>query len=171
MNSEPLNLTAQPWQSVSGKIIFELLIVKNLCWPLAFRFHRVVINFAKWRNFELNNRTAFLLIPVAGILALMFFIGGPDYYSPRSYQHFWDLGHIIFFATLSYLILSLWKNLAEKSFLSQIAWIFAVTLLLGVIIEQSHPKIWNLCCPTTAAQTYLFGLYSSFRINRPSFFI
>ena len=94
----------------------------------------MVINFAKWRNLGLN-RTAILLIPVVGILALMFFIGGPDYYSPRSYKHFWDLGHIIFFALLTYLILSLWKNLANKSLLGQGAWIFAITLLLGIIVE------------------------------------
>jgi glycopeptide antibiotics resistance protein len=94
----------------------------------------MVINLVKWRNLELN-RTTILLIPVAGILAPMFFIGGPDYYSPRSYQNFWDLGHIIFFAIFTYLILSLWKNLANKSFLGQSAWIFAITLLLGVIVE------------------------------------
>ena len=84
------------------------------------------------------NRITILLIPVAGILATMFFIGGPDYYSPRSYQHFWDLGHIIFFAILTYIVLSVWKKLAEKSFLRLSAWIFAMTLLLGVIVEMGQ---------------------------------
>ena len=36
-----------------------------------------------------------LLTSIAAICFVLFFVGGPDYYSPRSYKYFWDLGHIL----------------------------------------------------------------------------
>ncbi len=48
-----------------------------------------------------------LMAVIAVICFVLFFVGGPDYYSQRSYKYFWDLGHILFFFILSYLILVL----------------------------------------------------------------
>ena len=74
-------------------------------------------------------------------MALLFFFGGPDYYSTRSFKHFWDLGHIIFFAIFTYLILSLWQKLPKLTFRCQCAWIFGMTLILGVIVEIGQSGI------------------------------
>jgi len=56
---------------------------------------------------ETFNRKLIFLIPVSAVLFGLFFISGPGYHSSRSYQHFWDLGHIFFFAILTFIILSL----------------------------------------------------------------
>jgi VanZ family protein len=87
------------------------------------------------------NRTVFVLIPIAAILTLLFFFGGPDYYSTRSFKHFWDLGHIVFFAIFTYIILSLWQKLSNQTFWHQCAWIFGITLCLGVIVEIGQSGI------------------------------
>ncbi len=63
-----------------------------------------------------------------------FFFGGPDYSSARSFHDFWDLGHILYFALLSYWVylLSLRKNISlQRAF----ALGFALLLLLGIAIE------------------------------------
>ena len=76
---------------------------------------------------ESLNRKLIILIPVSAVLFVLFFISGPDYHSSRSLQNSWDLGHFLFLAILTYLILSLWKKLAKKSILGQCAWIFVIT--------------------------------------------
>jgi len=78
---------------------------------------------------------------MVAILALLFFFGGPNYYSTRSFKHFWDLGHIIFFAIFTYIILSLWQQLSKLTFRRQCAWIFAITLLIGVTVEIGQSGI------------------------------
>jgi len=85
---------------------------------------------------ETFNRKLILLIPVSAVLIVLFFIGGPGYHSSRSYQNFWDLGHIFFFAILTFLLLSLWQTLAQKSFPWQCIRIFLITLILGTAIEM-----------------------------------
>lgn len=66
----------------------------------------------------------------------LFFWGGPGYYSSRSFQDAWDLGHILFFSSLSLL---LHKHIGKKgnvrsplfSFLA----IFVLVLLIGFLVE------------------------------------
>ena len=41
------------------------------------------------------SRKSILLTVIAPICFVLFFVGGPGYYSPRSYKYFWDLGHIL----------------------------------------------------------------------------
>ena len=41
------------------------------------------------------SKKSILLAVIAAICFVLFFVGGPDYYSPRSYKYFWDLGHIL----------------------------------------------------------------------------
>jgi VanZ family protein len=63
-----------------------------------------------------------------------FFIGGPDYYSARSFKAIWDFGHIvffIFFAIGSFHVLRRYINGLGTS----IALTFLLALLLGVAIE------------------------------------
>ena len=84
---------------------------------------------------ESLNRKLILLISVAAVLFVLFFISGPGYHSSRAYQHFWDLGHIFFFAILTFILLSLWQTTAIKSFPGQCIQIVLITLILGAAIE------------------------------------
>ena len=57
----------------------------------------------------MNRRTIWL---PAGILAVLLFVGGPGYHSPRSQDAAWDLGHIVAFSLWSYLLIT-WKPVEE----------------------------------------------------------
>ena len=72
-------------------------------------------------------------VPLA-IGSVLLFLGGPDYYSSRSFTHAWDIGHIVYFALLTGL-LSRWRFVANMSLAGQWIFILAITLLLGVSIE------------------------------------
>ena len=72
-----------------------------------------------------------MLLAVGSVLL---FVGGPDYYSSRSFKHFWDLGHIVYFVLLVRL-LSRWRFVAQMSLTGQWTIILVITLLLGVSIE------------------------------------
>ena len=76
-----------------------------------------------------------LLAVIAVICFVLFFVGGPDYYSQRSYKYFWDLGHIIFFFSLSSLILLNWPKHSETTFLRQSIIIIFITICLGGLVE------------------------------------
>ncbi len=76
-----------------------------------------------------------LLAVIAVICFVLFFVGGPDYYSQRSYKYFWDLGHILFFFILSYLILLNWPKSSETTFLRQSIVIIFIVICLGGLIE------------------------------------
>ena len=65
----------------------------------------------------------------------MLFAGGPDYYSSRSFKNLWDLGHILFFSILSYLILLSWSQNDRMSFPLQAFSILIIALVLGSLIE------------------------------------
>jgi VanZ family protein len=60
----------------------------------------------------------------AGILAVLLFVGGPGYHSPRSLDAVWDLGHIIAFSLWSYLLIT-WKPVEEAPLARQ-WWIVAL---------------------------------------------
>jgi len=62
--------------------------------------------------------------------------GGPGYYSLRSLQYGWNLGHILLFALLTYVLVNSWGRIARKPFVRQCFWVFAVTLCLGIAIES-----------------------------------
>jgi len=64
-----------------------------------------------------------------------FFVGGPDYYAPRSYKCFWDLGHILFFSIFSYLILVNWPKRFETTFLRQGIFVIFIVICLGGLVE------------------------------------
>jgi len=67
--------------------------------------------------------------------SVLLFAGGPDYYSPRSFKNIWDLGHILFFSVLSYLILLSWSKNERMSLLLQAFSILFIALFLGTLIE------------------------------------
>jgi VanZ family protein len=72
-----------------------------------------------------------LLLAIGSVLL---FLGGPDYYSSRSFKHLWDIGHIIYFALFACL-LSRWRFVTQMSLSGQWAIILLITLLVGVSIE------------------------------------
>ncbi|MGB5541140.1 MAG: VanZ family protein [Gammaproteobacteria bacterium] len=65
---------------------------------------------------------------------VLLFLGGPDYYSSRSFRHFWDLGHVVYFALLATLLFR-WRFVARMSLAGQWTVILVITLLLGISIE------------------------------------
>ena len=66
--------------------------------------------------------------------SVLLFLGGPDYYSSRTFRHVWDLGHIVYFALLALLLLR-WRFVSGMSLAGQWTTILVITLLLGVSIE------------------------------------
>jgi VanZ family protein len=80
------------------------------------------------------------LILVLGLLVIapFFFLAGPGYDSTRSFQCFWDLGHIVFFALGAIFLLSFSKRLSGKTFWQQFFWVILITIVLGVSIEMTQ---------------------------------
>ena len=89
------------------------------------------------QNNSLPNKTVILAV-VALICFVLFFVGGPGYYSPRSYKYCWDLGHILFFSILSYLILLNWPKCYETTFLRQGIFIIFIAICLGGLVELAQ---------------------------------
>ncbi len=82
-----------------------------------------------------NSKSRLIVLSVTLILmSALFFLGGPDYHSPRSFKAIWNLGHIIYFAVLPLLLFPL-ANFNQLKPLVQIALIVGVTLILGALIE------------------------------------
>jgi VanZ family protein len=108
------------------------------------------------------NRKVIVLIPLALLLALLFFFGGPNYYSTRSFKYFWDQGHIIFFAIFAYIIISFWPKLSEQPFWRQCALILGMTLSLGLAVEigqsgiDRSPSFFDLIRDLIGASLALF---------------
>ncbi len=68
------------------------------------------------------------------LLVMLFFVGGPDYYSPRSFKAFWNLGHILFFAIFPLLVFpSLHRRGLKYS--TQVIIILLLTLVIGAGVE------------------------------------
>lgn len=82
--------------------------------------------------------TKYVRLWIYGVLlaigSALLFVGGPDYYSSRSFKHFWNIGHIVYFALLAGL-LSRWSLVFRMSLAWQWTIILVITLLLGVSIE------------------------------------
>ena len=112
-----------------------------------------------------------VLILIFGICLALLFVGGPDYYSPRSYQCAWDLGHIFFFSIFTYLLVNLWKRISKEVFLKQAIWVLSITLLLGTMIELGQaglddrsPDIYDLMKDMTGALVGLVFFVPSRRL-------
>ena len=71
---------------------------------------------------------------ILAIGSVLLFLGGPDYYSSRSFKYLWDIGHIVYFALLTCLLLR-WRFVAQMSLAGQWTIILVITLLVGVSIE------------------------------------
>ena len=65
-----------------------------------------------------------------------FFLGGPGYYSSRSFQTAWDLGHILFFAIMSLWLQALLQNkVAAWPSIRTFCALFLFVLFAGSLVE------------------------------------
>ena len=71
------------------------------------------------------------------LLALfpLFFVGGPDYYSARSYKSLWSFGHLIFFFLLTALLLRKNSGVSQRGFAFQCIVTLCLTVVVGVGVE------------------------------------
>lgn len=86
-------------------------------------------------KFSINHCLWFLALL---IMFVLFFIGGPNYYSSAVFKEFWNIGHILFFALSSYKLITLIKH---KSVVFIVFVSFAYCLVLGGAIELIQSKI------------------------------
>jgi hypothetical protein len=89
------------------------------------------------RNIALamSNMTWFLAVIS---LFILFFIGGPSYYSSPAFKELWNMGHILFFTLTTYKIISLIKH--KTAFIILVSsLIYCFTL--GTLIELVQSKI------------------------------
>ena len=81
-----------------------------------------------------NNLRLWIHVTLLAAGSVLLFLGGPGYDSSRSFKHFWDIGHIVYFALLADL-------LARQRVINQMPvaghWtaILVITLIAGVSIE------------------------------------
>lgn len=101
-----------------------------------------------------------LFILVAGV-SLLFFIGGPGYDSPRSFQCFWNLGHIFYFSLLPVLF----TRHLSGSFPKQCLRVLGMILPAGILIElvqagfQRTPDAGDLARNMIGGMVFLFFLF------------
>ncbi len=84
----------------------------------------------------LNLRTTqWILLFLLILIAVLFFWGGPDYYSPRSFKSIWNLGHVLFYTMLFFYLLQFWSWYTSLTFFRQVGWGLVLTLFTGIGIE------------------------------------
>ena len=92
--------------------------------------------------FELLSVLKKLILPgLFAVLAILLFVGGPDYSSNRIFANSWDLGHIILFYILVILLFRL-LPLTDKSLITKISLTLVIVVIFAVGIEliqlQTH---------------------------------
>ena len=73
---------------------------------------------------------------VAGVCFIMFFVGNPNSYQLRSWEIFWNLGHVAAYSLWTYLLITSFPSLNRQPYGYQWLWAMGLALLLGVIIEM-----------------------------------
>ena len=81
---------------------------------------------------QTHKRTLFTLLLF--LVSPLFFFGGPDYYSPRLLNEFWNLGHLFFFALLAVLLDSYLCS-KRRSMLFRIVTTFSVLAFVAFATE------------------------------------
>ena len=93
----------------------------------------------------MNNKIfRYIIYFVLIICFFLLFFGGPNYYSSRSYKRIWDLGHIFYFAILSYVLLRRWMWISKKKPMYQFLIIISFLLLIGFTVEVIQQKFSRL---------------------------
>ena len=78
----------------------------------------------------------FFFIFLLTFLSVLFFFGGPDYYSPRSFKSIWNLGHILFYTVLISYLLRFWPRYASLGIYKQVGWGLVLTIFSGIAVES-----------------------------------
>ena len=73
---------------------------------------------------------------LAGVCFIMFFVGNPNSHQLRSWEIFWNLGHIAAYSLWTYLLIKYFPPLNRQPYGYQWLWTMGLALLLGVIIEM-----------------------------------
>jgi VanZ family protein len=100
------------------------------------------------------------------VLFVCFFVGGPEYHSPRLFKAIWNLGHILFFALLPILFFNYRKWLSDR-FSIQGLIVLGTCLVLGVLIElfqydfQRTPDAGDVCRDVIGGLVGVFFLLGS----------
>ena len=82
--------------------------------------------------------SSLIWLPLSFSLFLLFFIGGPSYYSSPVFKEFWNIGHIIFFAMTTYILIEFIKH---QHIGIVITLALAYCFVLGMAIELLQAKI------------------------------
>jgi VanZ family protein len=116
-----------------------------------------------WAKMPAGKRATWIIGLMLLVGTVLLFRGGPDYESPRSFRHAWDLGHIIYFALLT-LLLSGWRPVARRTPAIQWTVILCITLIAGTLVElaqsgmQRNPDVYDLLRDVTGSVLILsFG--------------
>ncbi len=109
------------------------------------------------KNHSFSKKNA-LLTATVSICLVLFFVGGPGYSSSRSYSCFWDLGHILFFAILTYLTLVNWPQGSKTTFWRQGLIVLAATVVLGSLIELAQTASFRSADLTDVARDIIGSL-------------
>jgi VanZ family protein len=88
----------------------------------------------KFEPLKLGDRYRYLIALTVALMTVLFFAGGPNYHSPRSFKSLWNLGHIIYFMVLPLLLISFYPN-KRISPIFQTSLIIGATLALGILVE------------------------------------
>ncbi len=85
-----------------------------------------------------------------------FFIGGADYYEPRSVKELWNLGHWVFFAVFVLVLDSYWCA-THRSVLFRVLATFFIVLLVGGGIELIQQRFAGRTCSMSDVVRDLLG--------------
>lgn len=102
----------------------------------------------------------FLYFSILLTLFFLFFIGGPDYLSQRSYKSFWNLGHILFFSLLP-LLFTFSRRISNNDRL-QCLLALAIPVILGIIIELLQYGLQRIPDPGDLFRNLIGGLAGIF---------
>jgi VanZ family protein len=106
------------------------------------------------------------------VLFVLFFVGGPNIHSSRHFKAFWNLGHILFFALLPYLLFS-HRRWLEGRFSAQSLIVLGICLVLGILIElfqydfQRTPDVGDVCRDVIGGLVGVFFYLDSRKNLRP----
>lgn len=103
----------------------------------SFRFFECLTNKPKMRRRW--------LVVILLLVSPFFFIGGADYYDPRSVKEIWNLGHLVFFAMLVLVLDDYWCSL-HRSIVFRIFATLLILLFVGVGIELIQRNIATRSC-------------------------
>jgi VanZ family protein len=96
------------------------------------------------RDWRCRFSRSHLKIAAAVLLAVLLFVGGPGYHSPRSFGRFWNLGHIVLFFLLTDLFLQT-RFYQKRAHSAGAIWgALAATLVLGALVELLQAGIGRL---------------------------